>query len=116
MKNQVSQKQSGIWASVFIVMIVYEYERIDLHRETKSLIRPTDEVCKKDPDKLLGNSKETAVFCFWIEPLDTQRFSPVHSALPTALSQHELRRLSKFKWEVPAWQPSKENLPKLQQA
>ena len=58
-------------------MIVYEYEQVDLHGETMSFIRPTDKVWKKDPDKFLSNSKETVPFCFWIEPLDTQRFSPV---------------------------------------
>lgn len=56
-----------------------------------SFIQPTDKVWKKDPDKLLGNSEEiTALFLDRASGHPPFLSSSLHSALPTALSQHQL--------------------------
>lgn len=65
-----------------------------------SSIWPTDKVWKKDPDKLLGNSEETTpLFLDRASRHPAFLSSSLRSALPTALSQHQFRGLSKYKWE-----------------
>lgn len=87
-------------------MIIYEYEQIDLHGEKMCFVRLTDTFWKKDPDKLLGNSKERASPLLLLDRASgypTFLSSSLHSVPFTqpCFSQHEFRGLSKFKWEVP---------------